>query len=210
MSCENAQKRKMLIEKRERIGYYLERVSSIAGDEVIGNELIEIKKRYNITSFDNTIVRYYLDNPKVKRGSIIKSFYKVEEVLRIYEFSDEQIRNYINKNGIVVVNKPLDLILRMAMLEKAGLLKEALINRQKVISRPFIEKELSNKELYDFAVYNSFDITIEDIINYSKSLKTRDNSKLSKTQALELLNDFNEHIENIRNNIENVKKIGRN
>ena len=207
-------RKKQLEHTRERIRNYNIKGFYVDCHKKISEELSDIYDKYGFIQFDEAIVTYYMEHPKSNPGSIMKNISKLNQILTAHGYNEEDIYNYLVQNSTIFINKPSELIVRLAIFEKTNLLEEVLFEKRYLISRPFIEREVSNDLLYAYIVSKKNKVRVEDIealkyINESDKQKLIKKYKLDKNEMIKLLSNLNSYICLINKFSEYQKKLER-
>lgn len=132
--------------------------------EAIMNECIEIKERFGLDRFSiDKISKFYLYNITVRVGTVQDTLKYLVDTLKALGKDEDDIRYYLTKNGSVYLSDVSDFKTRLSILNRCGLLEDALLSHSNILTHATSTRILSTQFLYAICRSKGFKIDIDEI-----------------------------------------------
>ena len=108
------------------------------------------------------VINFYNSNSNITVGNVSKCLEYLIEILKLLDFNDEQIKDYINKNSNIYINEFVAFKNRIVMFNKCGRLRYIINNKPGLLSHC---KKDTNNYIFDLLVSKNYKITEEELSN---------------------------------------------
>ena len=138
---------------------------TLQGDKFLQKLQDEFKKIKNLGVSEDklkVIANFYRINCDITVGNVSKCLEYLIEILKLLDFNDEQIKDYINKNSNIYINEFVAFKNRIVMFNKCGRLRYIINNKPGLLSHC---KKDTNNYIFDLLVSKNYKITEEELSN---------------------------------------------
>ena len=161
---------------------YVGKVTEERRQSVI-DECTNIRERFGFNNqVLNKIAKFYLTNIQVEMGSVEKTISYIVDLLVAHGLDEEGIKLYFRRHKNIYLTDYYDFRKKLSILNHCGLLEEGL-NHDTLLSYEYTRNGLSANLLFAMCVSKKFNITLEEISNYSELTISKVKDLLNKYKA---------------------------
>ena len=144
-------------------------------------EVADLAIKYSLSEVvAKRIIKDYLLLEDLEIGSITKSVDFISYILKsIYDYTDEEVSNFLNRNALIMVSSYSDLKLRICIFNYIGLLDEAIFKGSAFLTHEFTKTHYGTRSMYAIIMKNNIK-SLEELRDRTEKTPEKDLQNLRK------------------------------